>query len=393
MPRAKHVLLCWEFGQGSRHVRRLKAIGEALGKRGCTVGYALRRPAAGTAAGLPADTITAAPVSPSAVAESGGASYGDGLVQMLLGPHDDLTVRLGKWQALIGAARPDLIIADCAPSLSLLFHRSIPIIAIGNGYELPPASLPAFPSLIEGAASHAEEGEAVGMINDVLRKCGVPPIENLPEVNRADQAHILTFPCLDPYREQRGGGWVGSPDTRDIVLRMRPTQRLFAFFDEPRQTDMRLMEGLVRARLYGKAIFSSPLRRTVRQLEASGIGTPDGPAYLPFELLTCGVLVHQGGFGTAMAGIAAGVPQVIVATDREGTLIAKELSARNAGTALDWRTFDGPDLAIAIRTTADDNKMQKAARDLSLANTPYLQLDAAAEIVKSATRLLNSQDC
>lgn len=389
MRRSKHVLLCWEFGSGGRHVRRLKAISEQLSKRGFTASYALRRPEAGMAIGIPAEVIKSAPVG----TEIAGATYGDGLAQMMLGAHDDLSERLRKWRALVEAERPDVIIADRAPSLSLLFHGQTPVVAIGNGYELPPPSLTSFPRLIEDLPLRFEEEDAVQRINDVLGKYGAIPIERLPQVNRADRHHLLTLPCLDPYRAQRGGGWLGSPDIRDIVLRMRPSQKLFAYFDEQRQTDMRIIEGLVRARLSGTAIFSSPLRRTVRQLESNGIRAPDGLAYLPFELLSCGVLVHQGGFGMAMAGIAAGVPQVIIEGDLESRLIAKEIASRNAGTVLDNRTFDGPDLAIAIRTTADDQKMQKAARDLSLDNTRYLQHDPIAEIARSIANMLDYRGC
>lgn len=386
MRHSKHVLLCWEFGSGGRHVRRLKAIGDQLSTRGFTVSYALRRPEAGMAIGMPAERIKPAP----AGTDIAGATYGDGLAQTMLGPHDDLSERLRMWRGLVEAERPDVIIADRAPSLSLLFHGHLPIVAIGNGYELPPPSLVSFPRLIDDIPLRFEEGDAVQRINDVLGKYDAVPVERLPQVNRADQHHLLTLPCLDPYREQRGGGWLGSPDTSDIVLRMRPSQKLFAYFDEQRQTDMRLIEGLVRARLSGKAIFSLPLRRTVKQLESHGIGTPDGLAYLPFELLSCGVLVHQGGFGMTVAGIAAGVPQVIIHGDLESALLAKAIAARNAGTVLDDRIFDGPDLAIAIRMTVDDQMMQKAARDLSLENTRYLQRDPIVEVAASVARLVDA---
>ena len=169
---------------------------------------------------------------------------------------------------------------------------------------------------------------------------------------------------------------------------MRPSQWMFAYFNEQQQTDTRLIDGLVRSRLPGKAIFSVPLRRTVRQLEAADIVVPDGLAYLPFELLSCGVIVHAGNAGMAMAGIAAGIPQVMIRTDLEKTLIAGAIVARNAGRMLTWDTFDMPDLAIAIRNAVDNAAMQKAARDLSLENTRYLQLDPVGEIVKGVTELL-----
>jgi len=63
---------------------------------------------------------------------------------------------------------------------------------------------------------------------------------------------------------------------------------------------------------------------SVKQLEAAGIDAPDGLAYLPSELLNCGVIVHAGNAGMAMAGIAAGIPQVMIRTQLPHALQAVE---------------------------------------------------------------------
>lgn len=394
MPQAKRVLMCWEFGGGNGHVRQLKIIGERLAALGFDIVYALRRPDAGSAVGISAEAIRPAPnwpLRPPAAGSRGemtSATYGDFLAQMMLGPRDDLAERLASWQALIEAERPDLIIADYAPSVSLLYYGRIPIVAIGNGYVLPPTSLASFPRLLENVPLQHEERDVVDRLNAAVRPYNGMPISRFPQINRADRSYLLALPCIDPYREDRDGGWLGSLDTKDIVLRMRRSQWLFAYFNEKQQTDMRLIEGLVRTRLQGKAVFSLPLRQTIKKLEAAGISAPDGLAYLPYELLSCGVIVHQGSAGMAMAGIAAGIPQVMIRTDLEKRLVAEAIAARNAGTVLSWSTFDMPDLAIAIRNAVEDAAMQKAARDLSLENTRYLQLDPLAEIAKGVVALI-----
>lgn len=396
MPRAKRVLLCWEFGSGNGHARQLDLIGRQLQRRGFQTVYALRRPDVGTAMGIQAAAIRPAPNWPlrspphAERMEMTSATYGDFLAQMMLGPRDNLAERLEKWHSLVYAEQPDLIIADYAPSLSLLFYGHIPIVAIGNGYVLPPTSLDRFPRLIDDMPMQFEEAEAVERFNGALQPYHGKPLSHFPQINRADRSYLLTLPCTDPYREYRKGGWLGTPDIKDIVLRMRSPRSVFAYFQEKHQTDMRLIEGLIRAGLPGKAIFSVPLRRTVKQLEAADIAAPDGLAYLPIELLASSVIVHTGSAGMAMAGIAAGIPQVMIKTDLEKTLIAQAIGARNAGTVLSWSTFDALDLALAIRQTEADATIQKAARSLSLENTPYLQIDAVAEIVKGVASLIGS---
>ncbi len=387
--------MCWEFGSGNGHVRQLKLIGERLQKQGFDVTYALRRPDAGEAVGIPAGAIRQAPNWPlkSPPAEDRkpmtSATYGDYLAQLMLGPRDDLSERLQKWSSLIEAEHPDLIIADYAPSVSLLFYGRIPIVAVGNGYVLPPTSLPSFPRLIDDVPIQYEESDVVGRVNKILHRYHKKPISHFPQINRADRPYLLTLPCIDPYREHREGNWLGTPDTREIVLAMRPEMRVFAYFQEQQQTDVRLVEGLVRAGLPGKAIFSLPLRRTIKLLEPAGISVPDGLAYLPIELLSCRVIVHAGSSGMAMAGIAAGIPQVMIKTDIEKTLVAQSIAARNAGTVLSWSTFEMLDLAVAVRAAAESQAMQKAARDLSLENTRYLQIDPVTEIAKGVVDLLS----
>lgn len=391
----RRVLLCWEFGGGNGHVRQLKSIGDQLQARGLTVSYGLRRPDVGAAIGIMQEAIRPAPnwpLRPNA-ANAGkaltSATYGDYLAQLMLRPHDDLGERFRLWHELIERERPDLVIADYAPSVSLLCHGRVPVVAIGNGYTLPPATLDSFPRLLENVPVEYDESDVVLRVNAALGRHGRTPITRFPQINRADQHHLLTLPCLDPYRDQRAGGWLGAADTKGIVPQNEAPRRLFSYFHESRQTDARLVDGLAQSGLPGKAVFSLPLRRTVKKLEAAGIEAPDGLADLATELAASGVLVHQGSAGMTMAGIAAGLPQVMLRSDLEKTLYAKAVVSRNAGIVLGWSTFAAEDLAMAIREAAGNADMREAARQLARENESYLRLDAATEIANACERLLS----
>lgn len=395
MRRARHVLLCWEFGGGNGHVRRLKSIGDRLAAQGFTTVYGLRRPEVGGAIGIAPESIRPAPnwpLNPNVPNAGKGmtsATYGDYLAQMMLRPHDDLAQRFRRWHDLIEAEAPDVIIADYAPSVSLVAYGRIPIAAIGDGYTLPPPSLATFPRLLDDVPIQFDESEVVQRINTALRLHNPCPITRFPEINRADQHHLLTFPCLDPYREQReDGGWLGAADTQGIVPQGDSPKRLFSYFHESRQTDARLLDGLILSGLPGKAIFSLPLRRTVKRLAAAGIDAPDGLADLALELPHHGVLVHQGSGGMTMAGIAAGLPQVMLRSDLEKTFNARAVAAHNAGIVLGWSTFEAEELAQAIQEAGADPAMRRAARDLARANEAYVRLDAAAEIANACAKLI-----
>ena len=90
----------------------------------------------------------------------------------------------------------------------------------------------------------------------------------------------------------------------------------------------------------------------------------------------------------AMAGIAAGLPQVMLRADLEKTMNAQAIVAQGAGITLGWSTFAAEDLAAAIRQAADDPVMQAAARDLGQANERYLKLDAVSEIANACATLI-----
>jgi hypothetical protein len=57
MRRARHILMCWEFGGGNGHARRLKLLGGHLTTLGYKVSYALRRPEVGAAVGIAGEAL------------------------------------------------------------------------------------------------------------------------------------------------------------------------------------------------------------------------------------------------------------------------------------------------------------------------------------------------
>ena len=394
MRRARHVLLCWEFGAGNGHARRLQSIGNRLEALGFTTAYGLRRPEVGTAIGIGEEKIRAAPnwplktSAPNADKDMTSATYGDYLAQLMLGPYDDLAERLLSWHDLIETERPDLLVADYAPSVSLLSYGRIPVVAVGNGYTLPPSSLAVFPRLLKDAGLQFDESDVVQRINAALRPYNPHPIARYPEINRADQHHLTTLPCLDPYREHRAGGsWLGAADMAGIVRQNETPRRFFSYFYESRQTDARLIDGLIQSGVPGEAVFGLPLRRTMRRLAAADIGAPEGLADLTVELAQCGVLVHQGSAGMTMAGIAAGLPQVMLPSDLEKSLNARAVAEHGAGIALGWSRFTAGDLAAAIREAVLDPAMRAAAGDLAQANAAFIGLDAAQEIAHACAAL------
>jgi hypothetical protein len=306
---------------------------------------------------------------------------------MLLDVEGELDARIRKWREILDQERPDLVIADYAPGVSLSCHGSVPLIAEGNGYTLPPTHLAKFP-LLGSVPQKYREADAVDRINGVLAAHRLRPLERLAGINRADRHCLLTYPIFDPYRLERKDRWLGSPVTPEITRGDADATLLFAYFYENRQLDKRLLDGLVGGGLGGKAVFSTPIRQTAKTLAKAGIETPFGLLDLVEELPATRVLVHQGGLNMCCAGVLAGIPQVIVFPDQEKRLHAQALAERGAGFMLAWSDFTAGGLAAAIREARSDAAVLKAAHTLADEMAPFAGLKPAEEVARVALDLL-----
>jgi rhamnosyltransferase subunit B len=389
---AKRVLLCWEFGQGTTHARILKTIGDELSRQGCTVVYALCAPSFGEEAGIAKGDIRQGPGWPLKTVPGYGAhrltsaSYGDIFAQMFLDVDGELDERLRQWRLILDQEQPDLVIADYAPGLSLAAHGRLPLIALGNGYTLPPVELETFP-VIGGQAMKYREEEAVERINQALLRHALKPIAKFPEINRADRHCLLTYPIFDPYRADRKSPWLGSPVIPAIRRNEKRGAALFAYFYEQRQLDKRLLDGLVGGGLPGNAVFTTPIRQTAKALAKAGIEAPFGLLDFAEEFPKVRVLVHQGGLNTCCAGALAGIPQVIVYTDQEKKLYAQPLAQRGAGFMLEWSEFTAGGLTAAIREAAQDDMVLRDARKIADEVAPFARQAPVEHVVSAALAL------
>lgn len=391
---SKRVLLCWEFGQGTTHARILKTIGDELSAGGCTVVYALCAPALGEEAGIAKADIRQGPGWPLKTVPGYGAhmltsaSYGDIFAQMFLDVEGELDERLRRWCKILDQERPNLVIADYAPGLSLAAYGRVPLIALGNGYTLPPVELATFPVIGSQPMKYREE-EAVERINQALHRHELKPIEKFPEINRADQHGLLTYPIFDPYRADRKSPWLGSPVIPTIQRNDERGTALFAYFYERRQLDKRLIDGLVGGGLPGNAVFTTPIRQTAKALAKAGIEAPFGLLDLAEEFPKVRVLVHQGGLNTCCAGALAGIPQVIVYTDQEKKLYAQALARRGAGFMLEWSEFTAGELTAAIHEAAQGDAILSEACKIADEVAPFAGQAPVDHVVSAALAVLN----
>lgn len=144
-----HVLIAWELGEAFGHLARCLQLAQGLVARGHEVTLVLKnvrlptgRPPA------PGIVVLPAPFTPQAdTSRKPPVNYADVLYSSGFSDVRDVAARLYAWQGLLSLIRPNVLIADHAPSALLAAQLAdIPHLSIGNGFAIPPPAHP-WPSI------------------------------------------------------------------------------------------------------------------------------------------------------------------------------------------------------------------------------------------------------
>ena len=106
------------------------------------------------------------------------------------------------WDGLLDALRPNVIVADYAPLLALAAHGRVPLVAVGDGFVLPPTHGATFPVLREGTRM-AGEPAMLDHARAVQARRGLTAPKNLPALIGGAAAIVSTYPESDVYAGAR----------------------------------------------------------------------------------------------------------------------------------------------------------------------------------------------
>jgi UDP:flavonoid glycosyltransferase YjiC (YdhE family) len=314
------ILIGWEFGANRGHATRLTRLAGALRAGGHEVAFALQRLDAidpGEAGGA---AVWQAPVSPRLLRSvphrrpEPMAGMADILARLGMDEPSLVAAVVRGWRQLLGATRPDVVIAEFAPFLLLAAGGRVPTIALGTGFTLPPATMPAFPRLVDAAGT--DQARLLETVNAGLAATGAEPLAALPGMFAADRAAPATFTELDPYADQRREP-LARPLPADFGARAGDGDEIFVYAPETIAVDAALWAGLAESRL--------PVRVHVPRADArlrarlTGLGLGFEPEPLPFARIAerSRLLLSHGGHDFLCAGLAAGLPQVVFHYDLE----------------------------------------------------------------------------
>ena len=363
------IAFAWELGAAFGHATACAALAGALESRGHTSAFFFRELA--QLASLPEAArheAFQAPVS-RLEPEAPPVSYAD--ILLGCGYREPATLRglLARWIELLDAWKPDVVVADSAPT-ALLAARILKVkrVAYGNGFAIPPRSSPLPPfgsgTATDPAQAAASDARALATVNAVLAERGAEPLEALARQFETDEDFLCTFPELDHYGSRPRAGYWGprySVDTGcDVAWPYGDGKRVALYLrDVVPQLDA-VIDALVAsgARVAAFIPGVDPARRA--RLRGAKRIVADAPMRLKPLLGNCDLFVSEGG-NVAAGALMSGVPQLVCPTQYEQSITALRLE--QVGSALWLAPGAGTrDASAALGRMLDDERFKANAR-------------------------------
>jgi UDP:flavonoid glycosyltransferase YjiC (YdhE family) len=313
---ARRILFIWELGDGLGHVSRILPLARRLKEAGETCMFAVRNVEnSHRLLGDTGMTLLQAPMTQPVTDYDGKAAigaYGDIMETVGYGRIERLHALLTAWDGVYETARPDLIVADYAPTALLAARGRIPAVAIGDWFTLPPSSLKAFPHLREGGP-RIEERKLLDVVGEAQGRRRAPKPAALPGILDCAAPFIITLPELDCYASLRQRPAVGplTPLPEPLTRTDREVD-YFAYLSLGFRPTVTVLEALAKMPVRGSVYLrdSSALQRDAWR--DRGLTIHDSPQDMRKMASQSAVMIHHGGLGTIETVFALGRPQMLV---------------------------------------------------------------------------------
>jgi UDP:flavonoid glycosyltransferase YjiC (YdhE family) len=404
--RSLRILLTWELGLNLGHLARLLAVASRLKERGHAVLIASRDLASAAHLLAPAaiSFVQAPYLAHGHRLPHRAAGYSDILRAQGWGDFATLRGLTEGWNNLYRMFRPDLIVADYSPSAALAAHiASRPVLLIGNGFELPPASspLPPFPGFSWASAEQAAASEAlvIEIANRVAEQMRGARLRSLRDIVAPARALLATVPELDHYGRRDGARYIGpllqplegrSLDWPEAGL----PKKVFALV---RPDTAHAVEILTALKSLDAAIVCVTPGFSNAQLTAFRAPNVLFSAWLAnlSRLTTSADLcISYGAEGTMLSFLFAGVPQLISPYHVETHMAGRRIESLGLGVSL-----RAPQTAESIRETIQSalsrEDLASNARSFSAKHAAALQSaisEAVSEIESTAAATANASN-
>jgi UDP:flavonoid glycosyltransferase YjiC (YdhE family) len=388
------ILLTWELGLNLGHLARLLPVARELKARGHVVLVAARDLTAAARVLAPAGIsfVQAPHLTQRHALSHRPAGYSDILRAQGWGDLPTLRGLVEGWINLYRMYRPDVVVSDYSPTAEFAsVIARLPRIAIGNGFELPPARppLPPFPGFSWATQAQAAQSEALVLQNaaGVARCFEGGLLDSLSDLFDPASSLYVTFPELDHYRPRSDVNYVGPLATclSRTVVRWPDEYGEYKVFVCIRRDTCHADPILSSLRMLKASVICVALGFTVQALEphrASNIVFSTIPVDLSQLARDAELCVSYGAEGTMATFLLEGVPQLISPDHVETYMALHRLEQQDLGAGL-----RGPQTADTvseiIQAMLQTNRFGTAAREFKHHYCGYAPSHAVHMIVNS----------
>ena len=286
-----------------------------------------------------------------------------------------LRLACDTWAKIIEAERPDVVVADSAPTARLAFEGRVPMVVVGTGYTVLPGSR-VLPSLRPWQRdvtprSRSVEARICASVNDQRTALKGKPVDYLGDLFRGDATFVSTLPEFDPYAAFRGSDPYVPFAIPDFAtgrpLADRTGISIFAYLPGVHPAVLPVIEALNEIDHASRLYVSNVEPAKVAKLCRSHVRIHATPADLSTILPTCKVVIHHAGLGTTLSAMVAGTPQLTLPAMLENQITGVGLES--SGGAINLRIPPVPnknDIILHVQTLLDEPLVKTAAHESAL---------------------------
>jgi UDP:flavonoid glycosyltransferase YjiC (YdhE family) len=336
------IMFAWELGGGLGHLSRARLLAHALRKRRHEPVFAFQDLSRAEAMfGRDGFACYQAPLwMPRLAGLPPAATFAELLFRFGYLDPDGLLGVVRAWRGLFDLLRPDLLIADHAPT-ALLSARGMPMrkAQFGNGFAVPPRLCPMPPfrtwEKIDARRIEQSENKALSSANHVLQRLDLPQLNAFMDLFEVDEDFLCIWPELDHYPQRPASHYWGPTmllgGGAPPVWPMGDGKRIFAYLKgdfaylEP---VLQALDALPNPTLVYAAGISPAL---ISRYQSANLAFASQPVGMDAARRQADLMVCHGGDATVSAALLAGKPLMVLPMHAEQYGMAKNVERLGAG--------------------------------------------------------------
>lgn len=333
------ILIAWELGANYGHLTRTIPIAEALRERGHWVEFAVSDLEKAHQMLSPRGfRFYAAPVAriyPKLSRPPG--NYAELLIAEGYGDKKQLESHTAAWLNLLDSTNPNIIILHHAPIATLVAYiRDLPIISVGNSFEIPSHPLPSIRQLTASVNEELKESERtmVANINSILEYNQVQKVTTLYDLFSRGHIVFLMYPEIDHFGPRQDGAYVGQLHLQNegVAVEWPATKnkKVYAYFRSNYSAAIPLIQALQHVDAISVCVVDGLSKKLADSLTRQNVIIYTD--FISDSKLTMGAdLVIAHGSGLTSIAISKGVPVLALPHTAEHGLHAQRIEGQSLG--------------------------------------------------------------